>query len=380
MEKTEKKGIKKSPKKGKKKKTLKQKLMIALLVILLIIISLGGVAVGVIYHYIGKMNIVEDKQGNYEIDYDIDPEVIDAVHKDDDDVTTDADDSPKEDIEALENQIRENLENNASDFMNDKDVYNVLLIGTDARSAGERGRSDSMILVSINKRTRRVVMTSFLRDIYLAIPNVESTRLNHAYAYGGADLLMDTLEQNFRIQIDKYVQVNFFSFVDAIDSVGGVEIDVTDAEVSYINNGLREINRLKGNPENKYQISRSGKQTLNGAQALSYARIRYIGTDFGRTERQRKVLEQLIQKTGKLSLIEKKEMLDLILPEVTTNIQEDEMFSLILNADKYMRYERRQCRVPNDGTWWNLTIRGMAVLGMDFEKNIDYIRSNIYYD
>lgn len=363
MEKTEKKGIKNSPKKGKKKKTLKQKLMIALLVILLIIISLGGVAVGVIYHYIGKMNIVEDKQGNYEIDYDIDPEVIDAVHKDDDDVTTDADDSPKEDIEALEKQIRDNLENNASDFMNDKDVYNILLIGTDARSAGERGRSDSMILVSINKRTRRVVMTSFLRDIYLAIPNVESTRLNHAYAYGGADLLMDTLEQNFRIQIDKYVQVSFSSFIDVVDSVGGVEMDVTDGEAYYIDG-----------------ISKGGKYTLNGSQALAYSRIRYIGTDFGRTERQRKVLEQIIRKTGKLNLIEKKELLDLILPQLTTNIQEDELFSLILNADKYMRYERRQCRVPNDGTWWNLTIRGMAVLGMDFEKNIDYIRSNIYYD
>lgn len=371
--------MKKIENKKKKKKTLKEKLLIALLIVLLVIISIGGVAVGVIYHYIGKMNIVEDNSGK-DIEYNIDKETIELVEGGDDDILTDVEDSPEEDIKALEDEIRENLENNAIDFLSDKDVYNILLIGTDARGVSERGRSDSMILVSINRRTRKVVMTSFLRDIYIAIPNVGTTRLNHSYAYGGADLLMRTLEQNFKFQIDKYVQVNFYSFVDAIDSVGGVDIDVTDAEVSYINSGLREINRLKGDPDNKWQLSKGGRYTLNGAQALSYARIRYIGTDFGRTERQRKVLEQLIQKIGDLSLIEKKELLDIILPEVTTNIQEDEMFSLVLNADKYMRYERVQCRVPADGTWWNLTVRGMAVLGMDFDRNIQYIRSNIYYD
>ena len=357
----------KKKKKKKKKMSVKKKILIIILIIL-VIVGIGiGIIFLIIHHYINLMNIKPVEESSYEI--------ADSVVDDD---ITDEPDSPQEDIDDLENRIRENLEKKSDDIMADKDVLNVLLIGTDARSVSERGRSDSMILVSINKKTKKVIMTSFLRDIYLAIPNIESTRLNHAYAYGGAHLLIDTLEENFRIKIDRYAQVNFFSFCKTVDAVGGVEIDVTQDEIYYINNYLREINRLEGRAENTYQVTSAGRQTLNGAQALAYSRIRYIGTDFQRTQRQRTVLEQIISKTKDMSLTELDDLLEVVLPEITTNMQESEIISLLLDSNDILDYERVQCRVPADGTWEFLTIRSMSVIGIDFSANIQYLRDNIY--
>lgn len=381
--------VKTEKKSGKKAKKKKNKVRIILIIILIILIIVGIVAtigVGIIYHYIGKVNIVEETS-SYEI--------LDSIAPDDD--LTSEPDSPQEEIDKIEQSIKENVEKKPNKKKNskhvytvvdgnetytydfsDENVYNVLLIGTDARTNSDRGRSDSMILISINDTTEQVVMTSFLRDIYLYIPEVESTRLNHAYAYGGPELLLDTLETNFKIPIDKYVQVDFYSFVTVVDAVGGVDIDVTDDEVQYINSYLNEINNLEGRDQNADKLSSGGSYTLNGEQALAYSRIRYVGTDFGRTERQRTVLEQILRNMSSMGVSELKDLLDELLPNVTTNIQSDELFSLVLNSPSYFGYERIQCRVPADGTWWNLTIRGMAVLGIDFDANIRYLGQNIY--
>lgn len=381
--------VKTEKKSGKKAKKKKNKVRIILIIILIILIIVGIVAtigVGIIYHYIGKVNIVEETS-SYEI--------LDSIAPDDD--LTSEPDSPQEEIDKIEQSIKENVEKKPNKKKNskhvytvvdgnetytydfsDENVYNVLLIGTDARTNSDRGRSDSMILISINDTTEQVVMTSFLRDIYLYIPEVESTRLNHAYAYGGPELLLDTLETNFKIPIDKYVQVDFYSFVTVVDAVGGVDIDVTDDEVQYINSYLNEINNLEGRDQNADKLSSGGSYTLNGEQALAYSRIRYIGTDFGRTERQRTVLEQILRNMSSMGVSELKDLLDELLPNVTTNIQSDELFSLVFDSPSYLGYERIQCRVPADGTWWNLTIRGMAVLGIDFNANIRYLGQNIY--
>lgn len=381
--------VKTEKKSGKKAKKKKNKVRIILIIILIILIIVGIVAtigVGIIYHYIGKVNIVEETS-SYEI--------LDSIAPDDD--LTSEPDSPQEEIDKIEQSIKENVEKKPNKKKNskhvytvvdgdetytydfsDENVYNVLLIGTDARNNSDRGRSDSMILISINDTTEQVVMTSFLRDIYLYIPEVESTRLNHAYAYGGPELLLDTLETNFKIPIDKYVQVDFYSFVTVVDAVGGVDIDVTDDEVQYINSYLNEINNLEGRDQNADKLSSGGSYTLNGEQALAYSRIRYVGTDFGRTERQRTVLEQILRNMSSMGVSELKDLLDELLPNVTTNIQSDELFSLVLDSPSYLGYERIQCRVPADGTWWNLTIRGMAVLGIDFNANIRYLGQNIY--
>lgn len=348
----------------KKKSSAKKKAMIVIFIILGILLAFLITAGIVIHHYISKLNLVDPAQK---------AEIVDSIDIDD---LVSGPDSPKDKIDSLEDKIKANL--NKDGLMQSDDVMNILLLGTDARSKNERGRSDSMILVSINKATKEIVMTSFLRDIYLAIPDIESTRLNHAYAYGGADLVIDTLEQNFKIKIDKYAQVDFSSFITVVDAVGGVEINVTDEELPYITKYLAEINRLEGDPQGDGTLKSSGKQLLNGKQALAYSRIRYIGTDFGRSERQRTVLEKLIQKAADLSLGDLDELVDELFPNITTNLTESELFSMIIKSPAYFSYDLKQCRVPMDDTYEYMTVRSMSVLGIDFDKNKKYLYKNIY--
>lgn len=259
-------------------------------------------------------------------------------------------------------------------------VTNILLIGNDSRSQGEDGRSDAMILISVSSKTKKIYMTSILRDIYVEIPGYQSNRLNAAYSYGGAELLMDTIEQNFDISVNRYVLVNFQAFANLVDAVGGIDLEVTNEEVIYINGYLVEYNILENRPEGTDYLdtSLSGMIHLNGPQALAYSRNRYLGTDFGRTERQRKVLSEVIHKLPKAIITNPNEVLDGLMPNLTTNLTQGECFSLSLQALRFLGYEIVQGTIPVEGSYSNATIRKMAVLEVDFEKNKEYIRTMIY--
>ena len=353
-------------KKKKKKMSKKKKLLIALLIVVIIAIIGVITAVAIIFHYIDKVE-VEDPVKAFPI--------VESVT--DDDLTSEPD-SPPEVIEKAEKKIDENLAKNATEIMSDDNVVNVLLIGTDSRGNDDRGRSDSMILVSINKNTKKVIMTSFLRDIYCYIPDIEYTRLNHSYAYGGPDLLIKTLEANFKVRIDRYVRVNFYSFCDVVDQIGGVDIDVTEEEISYLNSNMPEVNALQGYSSDDSLVTHSGMQTLNGRQALAYSRIRYLGTDFARSQRQRTVLENIITKMKGLSLSELSDLLDVLLPQLATNMTEGEMFSFVVDSPVYLKYEVVQNRIPADGTWSFITVRQMSVIDVNFDQNIDELQEVIY--
>lgn len=287
-------------------------------------------------------------------------------------------DSPAEQITSAENAIRKNMEDNSTAIIYDKNVFNILLIGTDNRSKGESSRSDAMILLSINKKDKAITATSLLRDIYLQIPGKNNNRLNAACAYGGPKLLMDTIEQNFKIGVERYVSVDFYVFMDIIDAVGGVTIDVTREEIPIINNYIAELNKLKGEAEGSDYLTESGEQKLTGKQALGYARNRYIGTDFERTARQRKVLNEAFQKIKKLNLIQLNSLLNKLLPQVTTNLTEGEIFSMILSLPAYAGYDIRQWHIPVDNAYQFMRIRGMEVITLDFAKNIKALKEQIY--
>lgn len=289
-------------------------------------------------------------------------------------------DSPQSTIDALNKKIEENMKNNSKSLMYDQDVYNVLLIGSDTRTAGGTGRSDSMILISINKKTKKIVETSLLRDIYVGIPGVpEGNRLNAAYAYGGPDLLLQTVQQNFKIKVDKYVGIDFFTFIDLIDRVGGVTINISDEEIKVANGYVREINNLKKLPPDDGLFTKAGEQTVSGKQALGYARIRYVGNgDFGRTDRQRIVLDQIFGKIRGLNLVQISDLLNGFLPEVTTNVEKGEMFSMILSMPTYSQYQFVSWHVPQDGAFSYATVRGMSVLNVDFAKCIQQMKEKIY--
>ena len=264
--------------------------------------------------------------------------------------------------------------------MKEKGVTNILLIGNDSRTKGEDGRSDAMILLSISNETKTIYMTSLLRDMYVEIPGHKGNRLNAAYAYGGAELLMETLEQNLDISVNRYVLVNFQAFANLVDAVGGVDLELTNEEVIYINGYLVEYNILEGRPEGTDYLdaSLSGLIHLNGPQALAYCRNRYLGTDFGRTERQRKVLSAVIKQTPLSLITNPKGLVDGFLPNLTTNLTQGECLDLSLQAAKVVTYDIVQSSIPIEGSYSGTKIRGMDVLEVDFEKNKEYIRTNIY--
>lgn len=272
------------------------------------------------------------------------------------------------------------IESVASEPIKEDGVVNILLIGSDSRGEGDGGRSDAMILLSISDKTRTIYMTSLLRDMYVEIPGYKGNRLNAAYSLGGPELLMETIELNFDITVNRYAVVNFEAFANLVDAVGGIELELSSEEIEYVNGYLVEYNMLMERPQgtDNMDTSVSGLVQLNGAQALAYSRNRYLGTDFGRTERQRKVLTAVIQKAPKALVTNAKELMDGLLPNLTTNVTQTEVMKLGLMVPKALTYEIVQSSIPLEGTYQNATIRDMAVLEVDFEANKQYLQENIY--
>lgn len=264
--------------------------------------------------------------------------------------------------------------------MKEDGVVNVLLIGNDSRENGEDGRSDAMILLSVSNKTKKIYMTSLLRDMYVDIPGHDGNRLNAAYSFGGAELLMETIEQNLDITVNRYVLVNFEAFASLVDAVGGIELELTSEEIEYVNGYLVEYNILTDRPQgtDNMDTSVSGLVHLNGPQALAYSRNRYLGTDFGRTDRQRKVLTAVIRKLPTALVSNPKGLMDGLLPNLTTNLTRGECFSLSLMAGKMLTYDIESDSIPQPGTYRDVTIRKMSVLEVDFDTNIRYLKEKLY--
>lgn len=260
-------------------------------------------------------------------------------------------------------------------------VRSVLLIGTDARDVGaERGRSDTMILLSLNSRTQNIYLTSFMRDAYVNIPNHGYNKLNAAYSLGGAELLMDTLEQNYQVSIDDYCVVSFMGFAGIIDAFGGVKISLSDAEAQALNVILQsEVNALAGDDPLSDFIEKGGTYILNGKQALSYARIRYVGNaDFERTSRQREVMTQLLQNAKSKAVTAVPELISSAMPHLGTNMSDAELYFLSLRVPFALRYDITQIQIPADGTYTPADIDGQSVLQVDFDANIQVLKDSVY--
>ena len=292
----------------------------------------------------------------------------------------------KDELEATASELEqwnEHIEDVTSDSSSytipiSDDVYNILLIGSDTRVSGDVGRSDAMILVSINQKTETIYLTSFLRDCYVNIPGYGNTRLNHAFAYGGPDLLEKTLEQNFKVHVDRYVAVDFFSFMDVIDTLGGVYINVTEDEQKVTNNYIWSMNKLMGEEWSNDYLWSSGWQKLNGKQALCYARNRYTGNDYERTARQRTIINQIISGAMQASPATLVDLAQVILPQVTTDMSKSEILAYAANVAAYLGYDIQQQQIPASGTYSGATISGMSVISLDLDANIKYLQGTIY--
>lgn len=263
----------------------------------------------------------------------------------------------------------DNVYVDSSSLMHDSNVTNILLIGVDGSSSDTSLRSDTMLLVSIDRNNKKIKLTSFLRDTWAVIPsNKAYSKLNAACSYGGAQLVLDTIEYNYNVEIDHYMLVGFDMFSTIIDSVGGIEVEVTEKEAEF----MRATAKVTRNIQSGESVH------MDGAQALVYCRIRKLDSDFMRTYRQRKVITALIGKAKSTDLLSLKNLADTVLPMVQTDISPMELTKLIFGAAKFIGYDIKSERVPNDDTWSYKTIRGQSVIVTDFDANIQFLKNYLY--
>ena len=247
------------------------------------------------------------------------------------------------------------------------DLLNILLIGQDAREGESQARSDSMILCTYNKATQDLTMTSFLRDLYVPIPGHGSNRINAAYSFGGTPLLKKTIDQNFHVAIDGTIEVDFTHFSDIIDQLGGVEIELRQDEADVIN-------------QQTGSSLTEGVQWLDGFQALTYSRIRSldIDGDFSRTNRQRKVINALIDSLRGISLKEMTPVIGKILPMLTTDLNRGQLLLYALEILPHLsQIDIHSQKIPADGTFTDKTIDGMSVLVADMEIQQKYLQDTL---
>lgn len=286
--------------------------------------------------------------------------------------------SPEDLINKANATIDANTNNGFNGELQDPNVMNIMVVGSDTRDSDKIGLTDVMILVSINKVSKQVYLTSFMRDTYVAIPEHSNNRLNTAFNKG-SDTFFETMKKNFNIKIDKFVYINFYSFMEVIDEIGGITVDVTEAERTAMNQTFSEINRYLDDPEHSGEITKTGSQTLSGKQVLAWTRIRKkAGNDFKRTERQRIVLEKVLEKVKTMNIFKLNEFADTVLPKVMTNMTYGEIESMLLNAFSYISYDIVQQRVPADGTYEPVKIGSALMMSIDFEENIKLLGRTIY--
>lgn len=265
----------------------------------------------------------------------------------------------------------------ASELASSDAVKNILLIGVDARTGQEADetRSDTMMIVSIDTQNKQLKLTSILRDTYVEIPGWKWNKINAAQSHGGRQLLVDTIEYNFKVDIDNYMLVNFDMFITIIDKLGGIDVEVTEKEAKYINSkDEMTIREAQAFPED----IQAGQVHFDGMQALWYSRIRYLDSDFNRTKRQRKVITQLLQKVKGTDFSELYALAESIMPMVETDLTSKEILTIGMNAFKYIQYDLVQMQVPAEGTWKSAKKNVGSVLTIDLEKNISALNTFIY--
>ncbi len=274
--------------KGKKRKRIRIFLTIILVILILLLLCFSGIA-WYVYNKLSKVNYVELE--NIEIN------------------------------EGVEEQL--------------KGYRNIVLFGVDARAnTYDNSRSDCIIIASINEDTNEVKLTSIYRDTYVYIEGHGYDKITHAYAYGGPELAINTINKNFDLDITEFVAVNFDAVVDIIDAIDGVNITIESDELNYINDYISAVDSQMGKRTPK--VTKTGNQTLSGVQALAYSRIRYTaGGDYKRTERMRDVLNASFSKAKTMSVGKLNNLADILLPKVYTNITSNEILGMIPNITKY---------------------------------------------
>lgn len=257
-----------------------------------------------------------------------------------------------------------------------KGYTTIALFGLDNRSNGnfESGNSDTIIVVSINGDTGEIKMASVYRDTYLDVEENKFRKANAAYSSGGPEQAVNMLNKNLDLSISDYVAVDFNAVVDAVDLLGGIELDITSEEVGYMNDYIDGVSEVTG--KKSHHVS-AGTQICDGVQATAYARIRYTtGWDYKRTERQRTVITKMFEKAKETDLLTLNSMLDEILPEVSTSLSATEILGLASDVTKYHMGENTGFPFDKEST--NLGKLGSVVVPIDLEENVIQLHKFLY--
>ncbi len=253
----------------------------------------------------------------------------------------------------------------------EKKTRNVLLIGTDHRDDSWNGNSDVMILVTIQTENQKITMTSFMRDLYADIPEHGVHKLNYAFAAGGGELLEETLEDNYEIEIDNYAVVDFDAMAKIVDIVGGVEMEISDDECYWLNGYLNSMEAWDD------YLPGGGTYVLNGNQAVAYMRIRFVGNnDYQRTQRQRDILKGIFDKLGDLSPVQFLELANTIFEEVEHNFSLLAIINLLSLVPGLPDYELEESRIPYDDLYYSQN----EMLVPDFEATIARLHEELGMD
>ena len=335
---------------GKKKKKKVHWWLIILIIILLMFLSVAVAGYMIFKSYHDKSNYVKDE----------DIPIINSLPDTAEDGETPEETLDPEAASSLAAQIEGDV--GQFDVPSSDAVYNVLLIGSDRRDTSWYGNSDSMILASVNENTKTIHLTSFMRDLYAVIPGFGAQKLNAAYAHGAGPLLVQTIEENFKIDIDNYASVDFNSMATIIDMIGGINLDIYQEEADYLNKSLGTS-------------FSAGNVHMNGDEAVAYSRIRYVGKyDYERTSRQRRVLEQIFLQAQSMSLTELNNFINAVLPYITHNLSETDLLAKITKAPEWIQYELVMDRVPYDDLYTNMGEQ----LVPDYPATIERLHNNIY--
>lgn len=259
------------------------------------------------------------------------------------------------------------------------DYTNIALFGLDSREGELDGgvRSDAMMVASINNKTGNVKVVSIFRDTLTQQSDGTYEKANSAYSYGGPQEAVALLNRNFDLDIKKYMSVDFNALADVIDLLGGIELELTDEEVFWTNGYATETAKVVGRTTT--ELTQAGKQTLDGIQAVSYTRIRYTeGDDFKRSERQRLVLQQVVEKAKKASLPTLNKIIDQVLPQVSTNLSASDFMGIAANAVKYQLGEMKG--FPFDVTTSEnvIGLEGSYVVAIGFADNVKQMHAFLF--
>ena len=255
---------------------------------------------------------------------------------------------------------------------------NIALFGLDTRQAGSLGkgnRSDTIMVASINNKTKDVKIVSVYRDSYLNLANDKYRKCNEAYSIGGPEQAVAMLNMNLDLKIDRYMSVDFLAVSEVVDLLGGIEIDVDEYEIEHLNNYTVETSKVTGKSTTK--LKSTGLQTLDGVQATSYCRIRYTkGDDFKRTERQREVLETIAKKAKTMSVTTLDEIIKKVFPMCATNMSVDELLAIAKDGLSYNIVDTTG--FPFDAKTGSVGSAGSCVIPIDMEKNVSQLHKYLF--